>query len=129
MSTVAGGTEVKPSGVVPVPTVPKPAKRRRLRPATTLKYVFLTALALFIWGGEVLRDFSFAMLMGVGFGTYSSVISINGHGNFATVRTEHYNPEIRGVYQAPLFLGAASRGAAGAVIHATIESAPPSAVA
>jgi preprotein translocase SecF subunit len=35
--------------------------------------VFLTALALFIWGGEVLRDFSFAMLMGVGFGTYSSV--------------------------------------------------------
>jgi preprotein translocase SecF subunit len=35
--------------------------------------VFLTALALFIWGGEVLRDFSFAMLLGVGFGTYSSV--------------------------------------------------------
>ncbi len=35
--------------------------------------VFLTALALFIWGGEVLRDFSFAMLVGVGFGTYSSV--------------------------------------------------------
>ena len=28
--------------------------------------VFLTALALFIWGGEVLRDFSFAMLVGVG---------------------------------------------------------------
>jgi hypothetical protein len=45
-----------------------------------------------------------------GFGTYSSVISLNGHGNFATVRTEHYNPEIRGVYCAPLFLGAASRG-------------------
>ena len=35
--------------------------------------VFLAALALFIWGGEVLRDFSFAMLIGVGFGTYSSV--------------------------------------------------------
>jgi preprotein translocase subunit SecF len=35
--------------------------------------VFLTALALFIWGGEVLRDFSLAMLVGVGFGTYSSV--------------------------------------------------------
>ena len=35
--------------------------------------VFLTALALFIWGGEVLRDFSFAMLVGVTFGTYSSV--------------------------------------------------------
>jgi preprotein translocase subunit SecF len=35
--------------------------------------VFMTALALFIWGGEVLRDFSLAMLVGVGFGTYSSV--------------------------------------------------------
>ena len=35
--------------------------------------VFLTALSLFIWGGEVLRDFSFAMLVGVTFGTYSSV--------------------------------------------------------
>ena len=35
--------------------------------------VFMTALALFVWGGEVLRDFSFAMLVGVGFGTYSSV--------------------------------------------------------
>jgi preprotein translocase subunit SecF len=35
--------------------------------------VFLTSLALFVWGGEVLRDFSFAMLVGVSFGTYSSV--------------------------------------------------------
>ena len=35
--------------------------------------VFLTALALFVWGGEVLRDFSFAMLDGTVFGTYSSV--------------------------------------------------------
>jgi preprotein translocase SecF subunit len=35
--------------------------------------VFLSAVALFIWGGEVLNDFSFAMLVGVVFGTYSSV--------------------------------------------------------
>lgn len=35
--------------------------------------VFLTSLALYVWGGEVLRDFSFAMLVGVVFGTYSSV--------------------------------------------------------
>ena len=35
--------------------------------------VAMTALALFIWGGEVLRDFSLAMLVGVVFGTYSSV--------------------------------------------------------
>jgi preprotein translocase SecF subunit len=40
--------------------------------------VFLTALALFIWGGEVLRDFSFAMLVGVVFGTYSSVYVASG---------------------------------------------------
>ena len=43
------------------------------RTVITAFTVFLTALALFIWGGEVLRDFSFAMLVGVGFGTYSSV--------------------------------------------------------
>lgn len=35
--------------------------------------VFLTSLALFVWGGEVLNDFSFAMLVGLVFGTYSSV--------------------------------------------------------
>jgi preprotein translocase subunit SecF len=35
--------------------------------------VFLTALALLIWGGEVLRDFSLAMVVGVAFGTFSSV--------------------------------------------------------
>jgi len=43
------------------------------RTVITSLTVFLCALALFIWGGEVLRDFSFAMLVGVGFGTYSSV--------------------------------------------------------
>ncbi len=43
------------------------------RTVITAFTVFLTALALFIWGGEVLRDFSLAMLVGVGFGTYSSV--------------------------------------------------------
>ncbi len=48
--------------------------------------------------------------LSAGFGTYSSVLSLNGHGNSAVVRTEHYNPEIRGVYCAPLFLGVATRG-------------------
>jgi preprotein translocase SecF subunit len=43
------------------------------RTVITSLTVFLTALALFIWGGEVLRDFSFAMIVGVVFGTYSSV--------------------------------------------------------
>jgi preprotein translocase subunit SecF len=35
--------------------------------------VFLTVLALQLFGGEVLRDFSFALMVGVVFGTYSSV--------------------------------------------------------
>jgi len=35
--------------------------------------VFLTVLALMLFGGEVLRDFSFAMMIGAVFGTYSSV--------------------------------------------------------
>jgi multiple sugar transport system permease protein len=46
MSTVAGGTELKPGVGVPVPTVPRPAKRRWFRPATAAKYVFLTAFAI-----------------------------------------------------------------------------------
>ena len=48
--------------------------------------------------------------LSAGYGTYSSVISMNGHGNSSVVRHEHYNPEIRGVYTAPVFLNAASRG-------------------
>ena len=48
------------------------------RTVITAFTVFLTSLALFIWGGEVLRDFSLAMLVGVGFGTYSSVYVASG---------------------------------------------------
>jgi preprotein translocase subunit SecF len=35
--------------------------------------VLLSALALFVWGGDVLRDFSLATLVGILLGTYSSV--------------------------------------------------------
>jgi len=35
--------------------------------------VFLAVLCLLLWGGEVLRDFSLAMAMGVVVGTYSSI--------------------------------------------------------
>lgn len=35
--------------------------------------VFLVVIALLIFGGEVLRGFSFALLIGVGIGTYSSI--------------------------------------------------------
>lgn len=34
---------------------------------------FMAAFALFIWGGEVIHDFSFALLVGIIFGNYSSV--------------------------------------------------------
>jgi multiple sugar transport system permease protein len=46
MSTVAGGTELKPEGIIPVPTLPRRRGRPWLRPANALKYVFLTALAI-----------------------------------------------------------------------------------
>jgi SecD/SecF fusion protein len=35
--------------------------------------VFLVVAVLFVFGGEVLRDFAFALLIGVVTGTYSSV--------------------------------------------------------
>ena len=34
---------------------------------------FLAAIALYVWGGEVIHDFSFALLVGIGVATYSSV--------------------------------------------------------
>ena len=48
------------------------------RTVITAFTVFLAALALYIWGGDVLRDFSFAMLVGTVFGTYSSVYVASG---------------------------------------------------
>jgi preprotein translocase subunit SecF len=48
------------------------------RTVITAFTVFLTALALLIWGGEVLSDFSLAMVVGVAFGTYSSVYVASG---------------------------------------------------
>ena len=35
--------------------------------------VFLTVLALYIFGGAVIRDFAFALMVGVVIGTYSSI--------------------------------------------------------
>ena len=48
------------------------------RTVITALTVFFTALALFFWGGEVLNDFSFAMLVGLVFGMYSSVYIASG---------------------------------------------------
>ncbi|NWF55633.1 MAG: protein translocase subunit SecF [Syntrophaceae bacterium] len=43
------------------------------RTIVTTITVFLACLALFLFGGEVLHDFSFALLIGICVGTYSSV--------------------------------------------------------
>jgi preprotein translocase SecF subunit len=43
------------------------------RTVITALTVFLCTLALYVFGGEVLNDFSFAMLVGVVVGTYSTV--------------------------------------------------------
>ncbi len=43
------------------------------RTIVTSLTVFLSALALFLFGGEVIHDFALAMLCGVAVGTYSSV--------------------------------------------------------
>lgn len=43
------------------------------RTIVTSSTVFLVCLALFLFGGEVLHDFSFALLIGIVIGTYSSV--------------------------------------------------------
>ncbi|RZK15364.1 MAG: hypothetical protein EOO56_23005, partial [Hymenobacter sp.] len=43
------------------------------RTMITFTTVFLVVLVLYIFGGETLRSFSFAMMIGIIFGTYSSL--------------------------------------------------------
>lgn len=43
------------------------------RTVITSLTVFMVALVLFIFGGEVIRGFTFALLVGIVFGTYSSI--------------------------------------------------------
>ena len=43
------------------------------RTVVTSLTTLLALLALFYWGGEVIRDFAFAMSWGVVIGTYSSI--------------------------------------------------------
>jgi hypothetical protein len=45
-----------------------------------------------------------------GYGTYSSVISLSGHGNASYARYEHSNPDPQTVQNAPLFAGVIARG-------------------
>jgi preprotein translocase subunit SecF len=35
--------------------------------------VFLATLSLYVWGGDVINDFALCMMVGVLFGTYSSI--------------------------------------------------------
>ncbi|MGV8059492.1 MAG: protein translocase subunit SecF [Smithellaceae bacterium] len=43
------------------------------RTVLTSLTVFLTVIALYVWGGPVIHDLAFSLLVGVVFGTYSSV--------------------------------------------------------
>jgi preprotein translocase subunit SecF len=43
------------------------------RTILTSGLTFLTVLSLFLFGGEVLRGFSFALVVGILIGTYSSI--------------------------------------------------------
>jgi preprotein translocase subunit SecF len=43
------------------------------RTVLTSGLTFLTVLSLFLFGGEVLRGFSFALVVGILIGTYSSI--------------------------------------------------------
>jgi preprotein translocase SecF subunit len=43
------------------------------RTIVTSLTVFITVLAIYLFGGNVVRDFALAMIMGVAVGTYSSV--------------------------------------------------------
>lgn len=43
------------------------------RTVMTASTTFLSACALFIWGGDAIHNFALAMMIGVSFGTYSSV--------------------------------------------------------
>ncbi|MFA6973219.1 MAG: protein translocase subunit SecF [Parcubacteria group bacterium] len=44
-----------------------------VRSINTSLTVIITLAAIFVYGGESIRDFSLALLIGVGFGTYSSI--------------------------------------------------------
>jgi len=44
-----------------------------VRSINTSMTVIITLLAIYFYGGESIRDFSLALLIGVGFGTYSSI--------------------------------------------------------
>jgi len=58
----------------PLETVMNRAVNQTLsRTVMTSGLTFLTAIALFIWGGRVLHGFSFALVCGIIVGTYSSV--------------------------------------------------------
>ena len=44
-----------------------------VRSINTSMTVIITLLAIYFFGGESIKDFSLALLIGVGFGTYSSI--------------------------------------------------------
>lgn len=96
------------------------------RTVITSGLVFLSVLAMVLFGGEVLRGFSLALLIGISFGTYSSVAIASpimvwweqrldlANRASATNRSEPRSPRVTGVTKRePLASGAGkqSRGA------------------
>ncbi len=56
-----------------IPTINDAINKTLSRTVITSFTIFLVVLILFIFGGEVIKGFAFAMLMGVLIGTYSSI--------------------------------------------------------
>ena len=56
-----------------VPIINRAVNETLSRTILTSFTVFLVVIILFLFGGEVIHDFAFIMLMGVGVGTYSSI--------------------------------------------------------
>lgn len=60
------------------------------RTVMTSSTTFLSALALFLWGGAAIHHFALAMMIGVAFGTYSSVFVASSLMMYLGVSREDY---------------------------------------
>ena len=61
----------------------------------------LVVIALYLFGGEVLRDFAFILIVGIVFGTYSSVYVASAFAYYLNMVVERYKRRHAGETQAP----------------------------
>lgn len=71
------------------------------RTVMTASTTFLSATALFLWGGEAIHHFALAMMIGVSFGTYSSVFVASSLMMYLGVSREDYIVKAREVDDRP----------------------------